>query len=218
MLGNNSDDVLALLSEVIRVGIVSSTDDAGPTVRVKFTDRDDVVSYDLSVLMKNTKKNKDYWIPEVNEQVLCLFLPNGIEQGFVLGSLYSKETLPPASSKDKRKTLFEDGTSVEYDRATHTLTVDVPASGGNVIVNAHTSVTVNSPKVDLGEPSSLEPSVLGDKLAAWITGQLKPWLDSHNHVAGPSPTSPASGGPHGPFNPGNGAAGGNVYSTKNRNQ
>lgn len=215
-MAGNYGELYALLSDLIRVGVVSSVNDAAPTARVTFADRDDIVSYDLPVLVKNTKDNKDYWVPEVDEQVLCLFLPSGVEQGFILGSFYSDGVTPPASTGAKRRTVFGDGTSVEYDRDSHTLTVDVPPSGGNVIVNAQASVTVNSPKIDLGESSSLEPSVLGDKLAQWITSELKQYLDGHIHTAkgATAPTSP----PNSPFLPGSGASGGAVYSQKNRNQ
>jgi phage baseplate assembly protein V len=215
-MASSYGELMALLSDLIRVGVVSSTNDEKLTARVTFADRDDVVSYDLPVLVKNSGENKDYWVPEVAEQVLCLFLPIGVEQGFILGSFYSDDVPPPATTKEKRRTVFKDGTSVEYDREAHTLTVDVPPDGGKVIVNAHTSVVVNSPKIDLGESSSLEPSVLGDKLADWITGTLKPWLDGHKHTA--QGATAITTAPTAPFVAGAGESGGAVYSQKNRNQ
>ena len=213
------DHIRSVMSEMIRVGRVTSTDDTAGTARVQFQDRNGLVSFNLRVVVRNSLQNKDYWMPDINEQVLCLFMPIGIENGWIIGSFYSDVTTAPASTKDKRRTTFEDGTTVEYDRDSHTLTVDIPESGGNVVVNAHTKVTVNSPKIDLGEPASLEPSVLGDKLAEWITGQLKPWLDNHQHIGNlGQPTSAAMTAPLGPFEEGAGAQGGAVYSQKNRNQ
>lgn len=74
---------------------------------------------------------------------------------------------------------------------------------------------LNGPKIDLGEEADLEPSVLGNKLAEWIVNELVPWLNTHNHTGNlGAPTSP----PISPFAPGTGAAGGAVYSKKNRNQ
>lgn len=204
-----------LLGEVFRTGIVSTIDEAAASARVTFEDRDDVVSYDLQVMVRNTRNNKDYWMPEVGEPVLCLFLPGGIEQGFILGSYYTQVTTPDANTANKRRTYFSDGASIEYDRETHTYTVDIPASGGNVIINAQTSVTVNSPKIDLGESAALEPSVLGDKLAA-LWAQVESWCNSHTHGngAGGNPTTE----PMAPLDASNGKTGGNVYSQKNRNQ
>ena len=218
MLGMGSDQLKSILGELIRVGKVTSTNDEAATARVQFGDRDDVVSYDLPILVKNTLENKDYWMPDINEQVLCLFLPTGIEQGFILGSFYTRVTTPNQNTKEVREVKFKDGTSVNYNRENHILTVDVPQDGGNVVINAHTKVTVNSPLIDLGESAALEPSVLGDKLAAWIESELKPWLDSHQHPAGNPFTGAAKDAPTAAFSPGTGANGGAVYSTKNKNQ
>lgn len=70
--------------------------------------------------------------------MLCLFLGNGLEEGFVLGSMYGAQ-MPPVSSGDKFHRTFSDGTTLEYDRAAHKLRAsvrgDVEASvTGNVEV------------------------------------------------------------------------------------
>ena len=84
---------------------------------------------------------------------------------------------------------------------------------------AGTVYTVSAPLIDLGEEGSLEPSVLGDKLSAWINSELLPWLNAHNHIGNLGiPTSAALLGSTGPFEAGTAAPAGAVYSTKNRNQ
>ncbi|WP_421663662.1 hypothetical protein [Lysinibacillus telephonicus] len=82
--------------QFIRVGKVSSVNRNNCTARVFFEDRDDVVSHDLRVIVKNTMNKKDYWLPDVDEQVVCIFLPNGEETGFIVGSVYSDVDRPPA--------------------------------------------------------------------------------------------------------------------------
>lgn len=82
--------------QFIRVGKVSSINRNNCTARVFFEDRDDVVSHDLRVIVKNTMNKKDYWLPDVDEQVVCIFLPNGEETGFIIGSVYSDVDRPPA--------------------------------------------------------------------------------------------------------------------------
>ncbi len=82
--------------QFIRVGKVSSVNRNNCTARVFFEDRDDVVSHDLRVIVKNTMNKKDYWLPDVDEQVVCIFLPNGEETGFIIGSVYSDVDRPPA--------------------------------------------------------------------------------------------------------------------------
>ncbi|MBE0470518.1 MAG: phage baseplate assembly protein V [Methyloprofundus sp.] len=206
----------SLVGQLIRVGIVVSTNDENGTARVQFQDKNGLVSYDLPIIVRNTSKNQDYWMPDIREQVICLFLPSGVETGYILGSFYSNVTKPKVTTKNKRRNDFEDGTSVEYDRESHTLTIDVPPDGGKVIVNAHTSVVVNSPKIDLGEDSALEPSVLGDKIAAALD-ELRVELENHQHIGNlGAPTSPAMQVQ--PFEFLNLLSGGNSYSQKNRNQ
>ena len=115
----------AVLQNIIRVGRVSSVHPENGTARVAFSDRSDVVSYELPVLGRGSLNNKDYWLPDPDEQVVCLFLPNGNEQGFVIGSPFSKADPPPVEDPNKRHMAFSDGTVIEYDRSTHTLLIDV---------------------------------------------------------------------------------------------
>lgn len=82
------------IKSLIRVGSVSSVNPANGTARVAFEANDDNVTYELPVLTRGSKANKDYWIPDIDEQVVCLFLPNtsgrGVCQGFILGTFYSR--------------------------------------------------------------------------------------------------------------------------------
>ena len=107
----------------IRIGEVSSVDPAKCTARVVFDDEDGYVSDDLPIVQRNTQSTKDYWLPAVGEDVVCLFLPCGEEDGFILGSFYADEIKPPTSSETKRYTEYPDGTVVEYDWVAHALTV-----------------------------------------------------------------------------------------------
>lgn len=215
----------ATIDNIYRVGTVTKLLPDVAKVRVAFAERDNLESYDLPVLTKNTAQNKDYWMPDIDEQVLCCFLPIGMEQGFIVGGFFSQPAPPPESSENVRATYFKDGTVMKYDRVSHTMSVDIPEEGalnisvtGPVNVTATDKVTVSAPEIDLGE-GGLEPVVLGEKLATWITSELKPWLDNHNHIGNlGSPTSGASAGPTGAFEAGEGASGGAVYSQKNRSQ
>ncbi len=127
-----------VLKNLIRVGRVSSLGKA--TARVVFGDRQDMVSYDLNVVTRNSQDNKDYWMPDIGEQVVCLFLPSGNAQGFILGTIYSDADEPPVNDPNKRHMRFSDGTSIEYDRSTHTLTID--AQGPiNIVAAGNVNVT-----------------------------------------------------------------------------
>lgn len=129
----------SIIKNLIRVGIVSSVDAAACTVRVAFSDKENMVSYDLPVLQNNTLNNKSYHLPDAGEQVVCLFLPNGLAQGFVIGSIYSAQDVPPVNSADKWHVKFADGTTIEYDREEHTLAIDAK---GPITIKAAGNITV----------------------------------------------------------------------------
>ncbi|MCB2186937.1 MAG: phage baseplate assembly protein V [Deltaproteobacteria bacterium] len=111
------------LRQMVRVGHVVERFPAEARVRVRLEDSDCMDSYKLPVLVAKTRCDKDYWMPDLGEHVICLFLPIGHEVGFVLGSIYSDLDVVPVVSNDKRHVRFEDGTWVEYDRQTGDMNV-----------------------------------------------------------------------------------------------
>ena len=128
------------MNELARVGFVVSRQPEKHRVRVEFRDTvtAKLVSGWLPVLVPRASADMAFDLPDVGDQVLCLFLGNGLEEGFVLGSMYGAQT-PPVSSGDKFHRTFSDGTTLEYDRAAHKLRAsvrgDVEASvTGNVEV------------------------------------------------------------------------------------
>ena len=120
------DQILDRMSQMIRVGFVNARQPE--KMRVKVTLRDttsaELVTDWLPVLCPRASGDMQYDLPDVGDQVLCLFLPYGLEQGFVLGAMYGKQS-PPVSGGDQWHRRFSDGSSLEYDRKAHTLTVNV---------------------------------------------------------------------------------------------
>ena len=119
---------------ILKFGIISSTDNANGKVRVQFDDND-IVSHPLPVLVNGTS-NKYYHTFDVNEQVACLMDKN-LENGVVLGAIYSSSVQPGESSADVARVQFSDNTVVSYDRGyselsatVGTTTFKATASGG----------------------------------------------------------------------------------------
>lgn len=136
----------ALLNQIFRVGEIDSIDPAAGTARAILPDSGNVVSHPLPVLSQKAHLDKFYTMPDIGEQVLCVFLPNGLEQGFILGSMFSQIVSPPVSNPDKTHMKFKDGTTLEYDRATHKLTGQVQ---GDIDLNATKSAKIKAPAVDV---------------------------------------------------------------------
>ena len=114
----------SIVKNMVKVGIVESFNQNNATARVVFEDAN-LKSYDLPIMVKQTKDNKDYWVPDIDEPVICIFLPTGIESGFILGAYYNQKDKPPVTDQNKRTVKFKDGTIIEYDRKQHKLTADV---------------------------------------------------------------------------------------------
>lgn len=129
-------DTIQKLMNVLRVGIVDSINPETGTVRVVFQDKDDMIEEDLPLM------DRDYNMPKIGQQVLCLFLPNGMEEGYCLGGFYSHVNKPPASNKDLYVKHF-DGLSIQYDKTSKQLTIN---STNPVTINGnlHVNGTITS--------------------------------------------------------------------------
>ena len=122
----NDQMILDRMAQMIRVGFVNARQPE--KMRVKVTLRDTVnaplVTDWLPVLCPRACADLQYDLPDVGDQVLCLFLSYGLEQGFVVGAMYGKQS-PHVQSGDKWHRTFSEGTWLEYDRAAHKLSANV---------------------------------------------------------------------------------------------
>jgi len=123
-----------VLQNLIRIGVVSSVNEENGTVRVLFEDKDNMVSAELPLL------SYEYNIPNIKDQVLCLFLPNGIEAGFCIGSFYSLINPPPIKNKDIFYKKFGDGTWIQYNKLTKELNI---SSIGDINIIGNVNVQGN---------------------------------------------------------------------------
>ena len=138
------------IKNILRIGRVSSIDVNTNTARVAFSDKDDLVSGNLMIVNRGSMVDKDYWIPDIDEQVLCLMLPNksgqGLNEGFIIGSFFSTEDGPQERSTDVRAIKFGDGTVIKHDRKSGSLTVNAT---GDISIIAGGSVTIRGAVVNI---------------------------------------------------------------------
>jgi phage baseplate assembly protein V len=126
---------------VLRFGSVTQVDARAGTARVLLDDADNLVSMPLRVLQNRTLKDKHQLLPDLNEQVACLFSGQGFEQGLILGAVYSSKDAAPDRPAQDWYYKFEDGTWLEYDRKAHLLTASVR---GDVALDADKNVTAKA--------------------------------------------------------------------------
>lgn len=151
---NDLQKLQSLIKNIIKVGVVSSVNPDNCTVKVAFKEFGaGVVSGDLPVMVPHTKEDKDYDLPVIDEQVLCLFLGTGLETGFCLGSFYSDEDKPVNNNPNIRQTKYKDGTVIQYDRENHKLTAmvvgDIEVQCVNALVIADTKITAAAPAIEV---------------------------------------------------------------------
>lgn len=65
-----------------RIGTVQSVNEKKMTVRVKYEQLDNMISAELKVIWQ-----KEKWMPQINEEVLCICPQGGDGDGFVVGRL-----------------------------------------------------------------------------------------------------------------------------------
>ncbi|MCP4160044.1 MAG: phage baseplate assembly protein V [Deltaproteobacteria bacterium] len=130
------------LDKLIRVGIISEV--KGGNVRVTIND---VSTHELPVLFPKTQDDKFQFMPDIGEQVLCVFLPFDLTQGFVIGSMFSGVDSAPVEGSSKAHIKFKDNAILEYDRDTSKLSIDLSGSTGEVEIkckNLNAEVSENA--------------------------------------------------------------------------
>lgn len=139
-----------LLANLIKYGRIDSVDPAEGVATVDF---DGELVPGLTWAKPSAGKTRKWRVPSVNEQV-CVMSPSGdLAQGTIAFSMEQDEFPNAGDSADYERTIYDDGTVIEYNTASNTLTIDTSASSGTVIikcntatVEAVTSVTIDAPQ------------------------------------------------------------------------
>lgn len=142
------------LANIVRIGSVAAVDLASdpPSIQVDIgTDEEPHLTAWLPWMTRRAGRTRKWSPPDVNEQVVILSPGGELAQGVVVpGAIFS--TLFPANgtAQDLERTTYPDGSVVEYDSATHHLTVTVGT--GQVTVNCDTATVNAATKVEMATP------------------------------------------------------------------
>lgn len=102
----------------IRVGEVTQRKMEKCQVRVKFKDEDGEISYWCSILVPKAHSDQFYWLPDIGDLVICIFLPWDIEKGYVVGCIYNeKDQIPPEATLNTMVMKDSSGNMLLMDRS-----------------------------------------------------------------------------------------------------
>lgn len=148
------------ITEILRVGTVVTQDPKNMRCRVLFSDTltSPLTTDWLPVLVTRAFGDTYYDLPDIGSKVLCIFLPNGMETGFILGSYYP-DNWSPCADEEMYQHKFKDGTYIEYNRKEHKLTAscvgdvditaqgDINMTGKNISFNAENAINLLASKI-----------------------------------------------------------------------
>ena len=171
MYNDNIDHLYTLLLQVIRMGKVTARNAELHKVQVKVADTcgAPLITDFLPVLSQRTVNDCEYDLPDIGQDVVVIFMPNGLETGFVLGGFYNTNQRPNQTNPDIYQHSFKDGTFLQYDRAAHVLTADVK---GDIVVKATGNADIT---IDGNEKNTVGGNVdatVGGNLSATVTGDV----------------------------------------------
>jgi len=150
---------------MLRFGNITEMNPQTGYARVKFTD-DGIVSDWLQICTMGAFGNKFFFTFDVNEQVACL-MDEYSEDGVILGALWNDGTQPPAGvTQDTFKIQFSDNSSIEYNRTTHDLNINVT---GKINITAESEVNIEAQTANVSaQVVTVEANML-DVDASFIT-------------------------------------------------
>ena len=129
------------MENLIRRGIISDVYPERHSARVTFEDKNSVVSAELPILTSFASKNNLYHLPDIEEEVICLFEENDNQDGtgVIIGSIYNDVNTPKANSQDICRIDFADGSFIYFDRKTGNLEINcsgnITVKGKNIFLN-----------------------------------------------------------------------------------
>lgn len=153
----------SLDNEILMGKVVSHevTEDQA-NVRVLYADRDNMISKPIPVLQRGALGMRSMDVPAIGSNVMVNRSSSGLEEGFVMGTLYTTENPPPQTDPNKAYVEFGEGSTVQFDPAgggmvlnlkspldvTTALTIKMTATG-EITITSSGNVTIQGAKIIL---------------------------------------------------------------------
>lgn len=150
------------IANVVMFGRVKEIDPARGVARVDFDGADtDWIPW----ATPRAGGDRMYWCPEVGEQVVVAAVGGDLGNAAIIGCLFQDAHPEAADNADTHRTVYKDGTVVEYDRSGHVMNTTLnPAGTFNVTVGA-SKITMNQSRILFSSNgSTLEIDAAGIRL------------------------------------------------------
>ncbi|WP_241602740.1 phage baseplate assembly protein V [Rosenbergiella nectarea] len=143
------NELLRLISNLIRTGVISEVDPDNWLCRVKVGELE---TNWINWLTFRAGKTRSWWCPSVGEQVVLLSLGGNLDTAFALPAIYSNQFPPPGDSLTAEVIEYEDGALFSYDPATGQFRVTGIKS---LLVEASVSATYKTPQFNVEAEQTL---------------------------------------------------------------
>lgn len=125
----------------IELGIIKIINEKNYTARVRIPELDNKITGELQVLAPLTNGDQEYKMPAVETQVVCLFIGDRIDRGYIIGSYYSKKyQVPGEAVKEKIILKYSGGAEIEIDKKSGVMKLDIIKE----LIISTPKVTINS--------------------------------------------------------------------------
>ena len=114
-----------LLMEVISFGKIKEIDESN--ARVKVAKGGNLTDW-IPWTARRSGPDREWWIPEEEEQVLLLCPGGNTALAVALPAIYQTAFPPPSDSRHVHRVEYQDGAITEYNRKTHTLKASIPGT------------------------------------------------------------------------------------------
>lgn len=141
------------------IGIVCAYGKEPGTVIVRRPDKDDRTTKELRIASRCTHLTKDWWMPDIDEQVICFLMPNtsskGPGEGFVGFAMYSKEDPPVETDPNVRSIHYKDGSFIRIDMNIGKIEIhaakELVLTAPKIRIEAEEHIDIRAPRIDLNE-------------------------------------------------------------------